>query len=87
MITNLSLQVKGYSAANIIVKDRLDEATKLTPRRLKPGYEKQAGYRKGIVDGLMFAHCQSSLGEYPTFNADAIQAVVGTEKDGQSEPK
>lgn len=69
-------KAKGYEAARIIVEEMLDTAQDRRPaRRYKVG-PKSAGYREGYYMGLLAAHCQNALVNFPKHNVDAIREAL-----------
>jgi hypothetical protein len=73
--------VDGYRAAGIIVEKELDYAQAKKPRRWIG--RKTSAYWQGYHDGLLLAHCQHALGEYPSFNVAAIKQTLSLNEKGQ----
>ena len=71
----------GYRAAAIHTIRALDAARKERPRRRTLKMTKTAAYREGYYSGLLTAHCQHALGEYPEVNASVIRATLAPNKE------
>lgn len=68
--------LNGYTAAGKVIKQALDNAQNNKPRRYSEKWKRSAAYRLGYYDGLLLAHCQLALGEYPTFNQKQIGVIL-----------
>jgi len=66
----------GWKAAALIVRRALDDAQKNRPRRRSWKMQRLAAYREGYYAGLLLAHGQHALGEFPGQNADAIRDAL-----------
>lgn len=66
----------GFKAACINVEHALNAAEQAQPRRLKPRFHESAAYRQGLFEGLLYAHCQHSLCEFPEQNAEVISSIL-----------
>ena len=53
-------------------------AAKDRPLRRSWKMQRLAAYREGYHAGLLVAHCQHVLGEYPDINASVIRATLGS---------
>ncbi len=73
-------KAKGYEAARIIVEELLDKAQDNRPAgRYKVSDNVRttsADYLEGYFMGLLAAHCQNTLGDYPKSNVTAIREAL-----------
>ncbi len=70
----LPSNLDGYYAAGLIIAEQMRMAKPKAAKRMKPRPGRQ--YWLGYYQGLLFAHCQHALGEFPAVNADLIRAAV-----------
>lgn len=68
-------KAKGYEAARIIVEELLDAAQKNLPRGRKVN-QGSADYRHGYFIGLVAAHSQNALGDFPKSNVTSIREAL-----------
>ncbi len=65
----------GYRAASIAIENLLDDAASKLPKRLG-NREHLAAYREGYYNGLLLAHSQLALGEFPEHNVNTIEMIL-----------
>lgn len=73
-------QLNGYLAAGILIKYFLDGAEKRAPSSRARLNRNSAAYRQGLYDGLLIAHCQMALGEFPNNNRAQIEQTLKPKK-------
>lgn len=69
-------QLDGFKAASLIVRGMLNYASKERPEDRDFSMRETNEYKEGYYNGLLFAHCQHALGEYPSFNVEAIRKAL-----------
>ena len=68
--------LRGYQVAARVVVEMLDDAARRKPAKASYRMQRLAAYRQGYYDGILAAHCQHALGEYPEQNREAIERVM-----------
>ena len=66
----------GYRAAAILIERLLADAEAYRPEHWNQDMHKLAAYRQGYYDGLLLAHCQMAMGEFPERNKDVIKKAL-----------
>lgn len=80
-MSNEQSRIQGYAAADILIKEMLDDAKeKLEPYAKREG--KKLDWWKGFREGLLSAHCMMVLGQFPDQpdNAKSIDDAIGKYK-------
>ncbi len=68
-------RLNGYRAASIAVENLLEDAASKLPKRLG-GHDHLAAYKEGYYIGLLLAHSQLALGEFPEHNVTTIEMIL-----------
>jgi hypothetical protein len=75
LVSSSVRSLDGYRAASIAVENLLDDASSKLPKRLG-GRDHLAAYKEGYYNGLLLAHCQFAMGEFPEHNVTAIELLL-----------
>lgn len=81
-MSKLKKRIRGYEAADIIIKEMLADAKLKLKPRAKGRERKKIDWWRGYHSGLLAAHCFMVYGQFPEYhqNPDYINAAMEREK-------
>ena len=69
---------EGLLATSKVIRLSLDKAEEKKPRRMTKKMRRSAAYWQGYYEGLLEAHCQMALAEFPESNTARIREILTT---------